>query len=359
MRAALTVGAIQPGNNFRVVAGSHAEVADRVKALSFDAEARLYYDRNNDEIYDPFSGLEPVIAQVAGHRGMKATPELEVWRTLHLEVDSMGPVEGNTVQGTSGTVTPNADGTFTVPVSVGEELEPNRFENGGLQDSQGYLYPIVSNTESSLVVQQGNNPQPPMSNAAVWFWDDDQLRDGQDVPMPDSSALAPALAEAYVRALNDLPGRSDVPFVLNVENTDATLVAAQRWDSVALNADAYWMAYVLGAFQPARGGLIDPHAADGDPNTEIEDPDWVVTGQVPTNHQGGALIYLETIRDVAQFGGRAAPVEEAATVAHEVGHLFNSLEEPVLLYDDDPTKAIAYTETYLRVIRVVDKPASR
>jgi len=177
--------------------------------------------------------------------------------------------------------------------------------------------------------------------------------------MPNMLALEPALIDGYVRVMYDLPGQDDVPFVLNIEDTNAAKVAVQRWDSVGLNSDTYWVAYVLGAFQPARGGLIDPDIADGDPNTEIEDPDWIATGQVPTNHQGGALIYLETNRDVAQFAGHDVLVEEAATVVHEVGHLFKSLEEPVLLHDEDPTKPIAYTESYLWVIRRVDKPASR
>ncbi len=257
----------------------------------------------------------------------------------------MGPVEGNTVQGTSGTVTPNADGTFTVPVSVGEELEPNRFENGGLQDSQGYLYPIVSNTESSLVVQQGNNPQPPMSNAAVWFWDDDQLRDGQDVPMPDTSELGNAMAEACVQVLEDVgDGNDAVPFHLNLE-TRAERVRARDWDSQAHNSAGFWVACVLGAFQHEK-------AADNDPASES-----AIFG-VTLLPEGGSLVFEETIRDVAGERNWDAIVALQDTVVHEVARAVGKIlgdDPPITRWEEGvPSR---YTEPTFRAIRATSKPA--
>lgn len=205
------------------------------------------------------------------------------------------------------------------------------------------------------MAEQGNNPVPPASDALVWFWDDDFLRDGQDVPMPDTSELANAMAEAYVHILFDLPAQSDVPFLANVPFTRDAVVGAQRWDSVRFNSEAYWVAYVLGAFQGDRD-------YDADPRTELL---LTYCGQVPYDeqfpdeHLGGVLVYLESAREVAISHGIDPQREEAATVVHEVGHLFRSMHEPVTLRDDDWDGPIAYTEEYLAIIRSVDKPASR
>jgi hypothetical protein len=348
VRAELNVGAIQPGNNFRVVAGSHADVVNRVKALSFDADARLFYDHNDDDIHDPFWGLEPVIDHVAGHRGMKATPELEVWRRLHVEVDSMGPVQGNTVHATSGQVANNGDGTYTVPVNVAHALEVNRFENGGLQDLQGYVYPIVDNTESSLRVRQGNNPAPPSSNGDVWFWDDDQLHDGQDVPMPDTSELPNAMREAYVDVRYDVGDNdTNVPFIPNVAWTNDALVAAQRWNSVGLNATSYWVAYILGAFQSATNMDEDPDSEEGH------------AGGTPgvNDDRGGSLVFVEQARDLARQLRKDLLLLEQDVVVHEVGHAFKKHTEPVTLFPSGGP--VRYIEDYLLAIRTVDKPGSR
>ena len=226
----------------------------------------------------------------------------------------MGPVQGNTVYATSGQAANNGDGTYTVPVNVAQALEVNRFENGGLQDLQGYVYPIVDNTESSLRVGQGNNPAPPQSNGDVWFWDDDQLHDGQDVPEPDLGLLSQAFLPAYVSVITPADGGGNpannqpaVRFDLNVEETERS---KQRTDfKNAASTPAYWVIYLQGAFQ-------GPIAIDNDPNAEgyLMGITWKTEG---------ALIYLEGIKDAAREYNVDAYVAERQTVVHEVGHQFD------------------------------------
>lgn len=173
--------------------------------------------------------------------------------------------------------------------------------------------------------------------------------------MPDTSELANGLAPAYVQVLLDLPGQEDVPFLANVPLGRDAVVAAQRWDSVNSNSAPFWVAYILGAFQGDRD-------YDADPASELL---MTYSGQVPydddfpNEHPGGVLVHVESAREVALVHGIDPQRQEAATVVHEVGHVFKSVQEPVLLCDDEWDQPIAYTENYLRIIRSVDKPASR
>ncbi len=124
-------------------------------------------------------------------------------------------------------------------------------------------------------------------------------------------------------------------------------LAAQDWDSSTQNAAAFWVAYVLGAFQGES-------PEDSDPDTE--EPTEGETGTA----RGGSLIYLEVNKDFARQPPPSDPtVEEQDTVVHEVGHAVGrSISEspPVTRYaQGTPSR---YTEWYLMCIRSAVKPWS-
>jgi len=342
IRTEFDIGSLQPGNNFRVAAAGHSEHLSLVKPLAPSDEARLFFDKNDNDRFEPAAGDVAMEASTQ-YKSIRVTPRLIVWRKLHVEVDSMGAVAGNTIHDTSGTVTLNSDGTYNVPLLTGG-LDVNRFENGRLQDYQGYIYEIVNNGVANLTVRLSGNPMPPMSDADVWFWDDDYLRDGQDVPMPDTSQLGDAMTEAYVRVLFDVgDNNGDVAFKLNVENA-AERRAARDWDSAPQNSAPFWVAYVLGAFQGESGTDNDPDA---------EDP--AITGRT-CNPDGGSLIYLEVIKDCSREPPPFdATAKEQDTVVHEVGHAVGrSVVEPVTRWTEGiPSR---YREEYLKSIRSAEKP---
>jgi hypothetical protein len=149
------------------------------------------------------------------------------------------------------------------------------------------------------------------------------------------------MSEAYVTVKYDVGIRSDnVPFLLNVTDT----VGAQRWESVGLNAEHFWVAYILAAVQPR-------YEVDGDPNTEN-----AVEGITPA--AGGSLIFQETIRDVAGSLGRNRTIEEQDTVVHEVGHLFNAPER-VTGFFETPSVPSRYLPVSIVAIRSTPRPIGR
>jgi len=92
------VGSIQPGNNFRVSAHGFPEVLTLVKALNRDNQARLFWDDYWDgdpahiDRFEPEQG-DVALDETTWHREIAITPQLIVWRKLHVEVDSMGVPE--------------------------------------------------------------------------------------------------------------------------------------------------------------------------------------------------------------------------------------------------------------------------
>jgi hypothetical protein len=68
--------------------------------------------------------------------------------------------------------------------------------------------------------------------------DDDHLASGEDVPMPDTSALPAAMAEAFVEVLFDVgTSDDDLPFVRNCGDDGWP----EKWDSRSFNLPAYWV----------------------------------------------------------------------------------------------------------------------
>jgi hypothetical protein len=97
----------------------------------------------------------------------------------------------------------------------------DRFEGGKLTDSAGVVFDVVGNTRGpnmQLTVNKGPNGEIPALGAFTLV-DDDKLKDGDDVPMPDKSTLAAAMKEAFVTVKFDVgDNNTNVPFQLNVGN---------------------------------------------------------------------------------------------------------------------------------------------
>jgi hypothetical protein len=343
-RATLQINWIQPGNNFRIAAAPRQAELSPTKPLSLDSSSRLFYDTNNDSTFSgaaEFALDESVDAHSA--HGIRVTPVLTIWRKLHVEVDSMGAVAGNTVH-VNIALPPvnNQNGTSTIALQNVLPLDDNnRFEGGTLTDSRGFEFTVINNTVGTVLVNNLGGIVPAQGEAQLR--DDDRPFDTFDVPMPDYSELDEALEEAFI-TVEVTEDNTNVPFVLNVAAADAG--AARDWDTVNDNSVAYWVTYVLGAFQyePSR---------DNDPVTEA----WVLgTNATSGPNNGGSLIYLETIRDVSAENNWDAVRKQQDTVVHEVGHgVANYGAEPVTRFYSEGVYS-RYTEEYLWSIRYSQKP---
>lgn len=335
-----------PGNNIRVVLGpNRPEEFAPIKALRDNASGWLFYDADGDGFFHP---PELLLDHTNPRPNKPITRMLTLWRKLHVEVDSMGPVVGNFVGDTAADVVDNGDGTSTVTLGTGG-LERDRFENGRLWDLLANEFVIVSNTANAVIVNNlPGRTIPEGGSGPVTLRDDDVLQDGQDVPMPDTSELDEALAEAFVSVAFDVGDNNDeVPFVLNSSSTSTDpeyFVNSFDWDSKPDNSNPYWVSYVLGGFQEGR-------SVDNDPDTENG-----VGGRTSLSN-GGSIVYIETDRDYALEHGWNISQEQQDTVVHEVGHaVANSNTHPVTLLLVNGTFS-RYTEEYLLRIRSSDKPA--
>ena len=145
--------------------------------------------------------------------------------------------------------------------------------------------------------------------------------------LPNISLVISAYREAYLDVIDDAGGdiknnTNTVSFILNIDFTNSALKAAMNQPngikSDANRTDAFWIAYVLNAYQTQT-------TADIDSNYEISDP-AASTGQTPSvPPKLGSVIFPEMQRDIIiihSISGDAVQ-HRAKTVAHEIGHQFN------------------------------------
>lgn len=141
---------MQPGDNFAVVASVDDVYRNGITLSS-----------SNGSVITNSSG-QTIGTTQTNVPGMR-TEMLTVWRRLHIELDSMGNVSGNSTTGTIPTAVSVPAGTQTITVNVtssAQTLQPNRFENGR----------IVIGTTSLRVV--GNTVSTPLWGGG------DEIRDG-------------------------------------------------------------------------------------------------------------------------------------------------------------------------------------
>jgi hypothetical protein len=162
---------------------------------------------------------------------------------------------------------------------------------------------------------------------------------------PDTAQMQASYAVAYVEPKFVWSGSldhnsQDVPFVLNVSDTD--IVNVQRWGSRADNSNNFWVAYLLCAFQ---GVVLE----DADPDGENMRRS---TAGITAAADGGSLIYFAIHRE----RGIANPVdEERDTVVHEVAHLFDDAD---VTNRPSNGRGILHPET-IHLIRKQPRPAPR
>lgn len=339
---------MQPGDNFAVAASLTDTYRDSITLNSSDGSKLT--DSANKTI--PISG-EANTDNAAGIR----TEMLTVWRSLHIEVDSMGNVSGNSV---TGTIASNLRGvtrsqiTLTLSVST---LEPNRFENGRLVIGSSSYGVINSNPAASPPVDANTSNTVTIINTGTFsvsygdsftLYDDDDMDDedvgnlngdqGDNVPEPDLGLLTPnevscsntfntnncnVFVSAYVQPTYDLSGsHEDIPFYTNTSSSSLANIRTSYFQNKMYEANTdFWTIYLLGAYQFES-------SIDGDP-----DSSGAIFGFKDgpgTNDGEGAVIFnevgrpreYENMNTINPVDWRMRPVSRRFTVAHEVGHLF-------------------------------------
>jgi hypothetical protein len=319
------------------------------------------------------------------------TDMLTVWRRLHIEVDSMGPVKDNKITGIigRGSIT---RGRGMVLVFVGQTLENMRFQNGRITIAGVGSFPVTANLNSAVgyhIIQFQAAPNfisGNLSGRSFTLVDDDDFNnndgtnlrgdEGENISAPDLSLMADSLdngvcdysrpnvfGPAYVCPVYDLMGNDDfVPFVLNVTDyTPMTLKATYDFDAVGTEAsEDFWTVYLLGAYQGVP-------KEDADPDTE-PCPDPGRQGICPTfgvvddiNGQG-ASVFSETIADLQRYEARRRRVFPAgcsnkAVAAHEIGHLFRGLHDDGGLMSSPCNNATSlFSESTIKKIREIMHP---
>ena len=329
---------MQPGDNYRFVASLNPIGSSDYTAIQDDGSAAGVLNNT----------LSPPARMGVNATGPAVLSDmLTVWRRLHIEDDTMGPVAGNTVTGTMTVMAGNPQSLATLTPDQTLTDSTNRFENGTLTDSAGRSFSVVYSTAADpsghfdVRVISGTGLAP--AQGRFTLVDDDSLRDGQALPRADKSTVAAAMAAAYVSPIFGDVGTFDanVPFVLNVGTNQTATIVTPWWQSRTLNTSNFWTAYVLEGFQGDIRSDYDPNIEGGIEGT--------------TSSDGGSIIYHETNLDAAAANGRNAAIEEQDTVVHELGHAVGNAPEPVTRIPSGPSQ---YTLESIAGIRQSPKPKS-
>jgi hypothetical protein len=311
-RVVLTV-TMQPGDNYRIAAACMPDYLNAVLVMGTD-------------LVDAAGATLPTA-------DVNTTPLLTVWRRVHIEVDSMGAVAGNRITGTIKRVQykkKNNQTVFTLSANLPDDA--TRFLGESIAIAGVGSFPVVAYTRQTVTVAGPAGGSP--AGKAFTLVDDDDFNlddgtaldgdEGEDLPAPDLSLIQdsdnPAsnvFAPAYVRPVYDLPGEGAVGFVLNEPGYGSLLLPTYSFNAIGSEADSnFWTIYLIGAYQPAIPDDGDGFAPDGRPETQV----GVVLGVVDSRlgDGQGANVFLESLKEI----GPSQFVNNAATTAHEVGHLF-------------------------------------
>lgn len=310
---------------------------------------------------------------------IKRTELLTTWRKLHIEVDSMGVVTGNKIDGSFPDDRRVTNGTKTLDVSVSPDLEVNRFENGRIKIGNNF-YPVINSNPSASPPVNANtvntvtifNNQGTFNITAgdtfVLYDDDDynnnngfsKLGNENELLIQFSGSLRHlssedgnyadgttknVLAEAYVSPEYSWASQynNNIPLDLNVENseessnTPTALINANR-GSKNSESDDFWVAYLIFAYQPGLSEDLDSNFNENPvvgktPNISC---DCYSSSNCPRPANNctslplggpGSLVFLETSQDYRKIWLNPPspfPVkvfnEMETTVPHELGH---------------------------------------
>ncbi len=347
---------MQPGDNYRVAASPERQFwlelgnDDKLQNQGANTKER---NANKQRIVTPGMVAPNNPASLAQAELRKpqnyATDVLTTWRFVHVEVDSMGKMKGNYIDVNTAqsyyVQDPKTQEKFLRIVldkvynTAKTDFSKNRFENGTYTDSQAGVQfrirgngNIIGNQLISYVDvyprQDGKQPTVP---GKARLKDDDHLAEGQDVPMPDTSQLEPALADAFIIPLIN-GDNDDLPFSvftsLDVNSPDY-YQTKMEWDTKNVNTPEHWTIYLFGAFEENRKN-------DNDPDSEAP-----LSGYTDGKN-GGSIIWIETAHDFAREEQVNPSIFEQDTVVHEVAHALARIPDE----DNPKTPAIEGPTNY-------------
>lgn len=189
------------------------------------------------------TGLRDSIGNQLPTTHARRTALLSAWRRLHIEVDSMGPANGNWIAETipeTFKLDPNESREITL--SALPFLEFDRFENGRMAIGSISLL-IESNSAHSVFVRNTTSSMVEVTQGAGFnLYDDDDFNnngglmvdgdENEDIPMPPLSLLtensdnpnANVLAPAYIWPVYDLEGSNEnTDFAANVADDTVSI----------------------------------------------------------------------------------------------------------------------------------------
>lgn len=323
---------MQPGDNYRAGASLLRDAVDEsfpIRPQATQAQADGYSVWS-----DGVGGYEPYGWWPSGwYDGYKCplvwSQMLTVWRKLHVELDSMGPVSGNFVTGTILSIEdldPQPRVKLGVPTLPPDFRELDHFHYGEITIGGFATFTTdATEVEGPDYVTIKNPEGVDLSGAyGAYFMlvDDDVGMLGSPPPLvfprlADTGLMPEVYGEAYVGIEQDLPSQFNLTFDRNVgDQGDAYLIidGSKNVDSFA----DFWAAHVVSAFQGYANRDSDPGAEEGD------HPKGLLYGLTRVYiwvWRGGSMIFLETCRDKGGSEAHAAELERF-NVAHEVGHQF-------------------------------------
>jgi hypothetical protein len=279
----------QPGDNFRVVAACSASDRASITVTGTD-----------------LTGLP--LSNGAAAR----TDLLTVWRHLNIEVDSMGPVAGNSVSGSIISAVVTGRSTL-LRINTPAPLATNQYENGRIFISGYGDFPVDRNTVNTITVTAPLMPvgTPPMMNVLVGrtftLVDDDDVNDrgikdgdnGQTVPLPDLSWLDPRCDDersnkfkpAYICPTFLPTPPTPAPFVQYLPGKTIPEIRSLFTNSryIQHNRDDFWTVYLLGAYQGRPDESNDPDRGRPFNSYGISD------GTTPSGIGQGSLVFMELL----------------------------------------------------------------
>lgn len=343
------------------------------------------------------TGLKDSTNQPLPTTRAKRTDLLTIWRKVHLEVDSMGPVGNNLAAGRTDRGTIGA-----TPVWLGVRpntgnLEIGRFQGGEMKFGP-YRFEVLDNTETQLLIRSNNGDVTIFQNALFQLFDDDDFNDddgplgdgtldgddGEDVTFrgltkftetfsrmqPSTDINQNSYAAAYIEPdytwAENQPGMNDTDVQFQLEITETLPfffnegpVVNERRDSAGMENNEFWIGYILIGYQSNRDFDPPGNAIVGIAPAVIPGESWTNNADsfldVPTGSYG-AIIYIEVMRDLdATIMGLNSRLKAAP---HELGHQFGLLGDTSPLPPSlpnwgimDSSESLNFVPQHIRVLR--------
>jgi hypothetical protein len=320
----------------------------------------------------------------------KRTEMLTVWRRLHMEVDSMGVVIDNKVEGNLTETKKVSIGNQTLNLSV-NNLEPNRFEKGRLIIKRGVTLiadrkvialntTTNANTVNSVTINNNLGLFVIKAGDSFTLYDDDDYNGNNTMLIGDEGEFVSQFSEsfkhlqstdgnysdntpqnilgdAYIRPIRTwaLQYDNNMPFDLNVEDSEASanlntsLINANR-GSKNDEDDDFWISYIIIGYQPGLtkdfdNGLTESPTVGVTPAFTCDclvnstcprmANSNLCSGIVPKGGQG-SIVLVETSKDYrTAWLNPPLPYmpkvfnEAETTVPHELGHQLGLLGDQI------------------------------